>query len=95
MFCAPAGLLELGEAIFGGVGTWVPEVGALEGVGEVLLRDEVAGVVMSIFVVGAVAHLFHQRCRGIAYMKGHWEVAGLAHFGEGGVDGAVGGVALG
>lgn len=79
--------------IFAGiVGGVVEAGGGGEGVGEVLLGNVVAGVVVRVFVVGSVAHFFHQRRRRVAQVERHGEVAALAHFGQGCVYGKVGGI---
>lgn len=57
---APAFALEFGCTVFGGVGAGVPESCVRKSVGEELLAHEIAGVVVGVFVVGSVTHLFHQ-----------------------------------
>ena len=64
-------------------------------VGQELLADKVAGIVVGIFIVVAVAKLFHQLGGGVAQVQGDGQVACLPHQGEGIVDCHVGGVAFG
>ena len=45
----------------------------LKFVGHVLLRDNVVGEVVRIFVVDPVAHLFSELCGRVAQMGGHGE----------------------
>ena len=67
----PALALEGGGFEFGGVGAGLPE-GLVAGlVGHELLTDEVAGVVVGVFVVVAVADFFHEACGGVAQVEGH------------------------
>ncbi len=92
---APAVVLALGEDLFGGVVGGIPQPCAADGVGHELLAHEVAGIVVGVEIVGAVAEFFHERCGGVAQMQGHGEVAAALYFGQGCGNAYVGGVALG
>ena len=69
--------------------------GGLSDRGQELLADEVAGIIMGIFIVVAVAELFHQLGRGVSQMQGDGQVTCLSHQFEGIVDGHIGRVAFG
>ena len=67
----------------------------VELLGHVLLVDEVAGVVVGITVILAVAQLFHQPGGRVAQVQRHGGVARLLDQGKRVVDGQIGTVALG
>lgn len=57
---SPTVALQFSKAILGGVAAWIPETVAGDIVGKKLLPHEVSGIIMGIFVVCAVAEVFHQ-----------------------------------
>ena len=81
--------------LFGGIILRVPDAAVFQIVGQELLADEVAGIIMGIFIVVAVAELFHQLGRGVSQMQGDGQVTCLSHQFEGIVDGHIGRVAFG
>lgn len=70
----------------------MPEAEIRDGIGQELLADEVAGVVVSVKVALAVAHLFHQRGRRVAQMQGYGQVAAVADLLQCRIDRLIGGV---
>ena len=56
--------------LFGGIVLRMPDAAVFQVVGQELLADEIAGIVVGVFIVAAVTELFHQfggalrRCRG-------------------------------
>ena len=81
--------------LFGGIVLRMPDAAVFQVVGQELLADEIAGIVVGVFIVAAVTELFHQFGGGVAQVQGNGQVACLPHQFEGVVDGHVGGVALG
>ena len=69
---------------------WMPDAVVFQFVGQELLADEVARIVVGILVVFALAQLLHQFGGGIAQLNGNRQVAGLADQFQGIVDGHVG-----
>ena len=83
------------QLVLGRVVLRFPPPGLFEGVGQILLVDKVAGVVVGILVVFAVVEFFHQLGGCVAQMQRDGQVAGFTHGGQSLVDGHVGRVALG
>ena len=63
--------------LFGGICLRLPDAAVFQFVGQELLAHEVAGVVVGIFIVVAIAKLFHQFGGGVAQVQGNGQVAGL------------------
>ena len=78
--------------LFGGIVLRMPDAAVFQVVGQELLADEIAGIVVGVFIVAAVTELFHQFGGGVAQVQGNGQVACLPHQFEGVVDGHVGGV---
>lgn len=76
--------------LLGRVELWLPDTAVFQFVGQELLLDEVAGVVVGVLVLLAVAQLLHQLGGRIAQVQGDGEVARFAYQFQGIVDGHIG-----
>lgn len=90
----PAVILSSGEYVLCLIVAGLPETVSLKIVGEELLSHEVSGIIVGVFIVCAVAEIFHQRRGGVADVERHGLVARSFDFGKSGSDRHVGRVAF-
>ena len=71
-----------------------PETGTFQFFRKVILLDKMTREIVSIFIVIAVAKLFHQLCGSVAQVQRHWKIAGLVYIGKSHVNSKISTVAL-
>ena len=75
----PAIVHPLAQLVLLRVVLTMPQPFVGKGIGQILLRYEVAGVIMGVFISIMIAKVFHQLGWCIAQMQRHWLVAGAPY----------------